>query len=318
MSHYRKRENVFYKLYLSYIPNRRDNLKQITIKLIFIISLIVLIVSSCFIVDYFLQARHQDSVVERSRSKWNAVAQNVEPYNNNYEEIDTIDPFEAVKKQLIQENRDFKGWISISGTKVDNPIYQTDNNDYYLAHNQQKKKSVYGALFFDCENEITKEQTDKNLIIYGHQMKNGSMFGTLKKFKSLSFYKQNPIIKFSTLYKNSTYKIYAVFVMNSVKSDDNGYIYNISRNKFINDEDFYSWRDEAYQRSIINTNVDVEPQDNIITLVTCESDFENARLIIMARELREDEDTTVDTSNAHMNDNPRYPQKWYDERGIKK
>ena len=148
-------------------------------------------------------------------------------------------------------------------------------------------------------------------------MINGSMFGTLKKFKSLDFYKANPTIEFSTLYKKSTYKIYAIFVLNASKADDNGYIYNISRNNFLNDDDFNSWVNEAYERSIINTGVDVELGDNIITLVTCVNDFDDARLVIMARETREDEESYVDTSSASVNPSPRYPKRWYDERGLK-
>ena len=147
-------------------------------------------------------------------------------------------------------------------------------------------------------------------------MNNGSMFANLTKYKSLSFYKQNPTIEFSTLYKKSTYKIYSVFVLNASKEDDNDYIYNISRNNFLSDEDFNLWADEAYERSLINTGVDVVNGDNIITLVTCVYDFDDARLVVMARETREGEDPEVDTSAAVTNPSPRYPKRWYDDRGI--
>ena len=106
--------------------------------------------------------------------------------------------------------------------------------------------------------------------------------------------------------------------LNSIsKSDDNNYIYNISRKSFANDEDFESWSGEAYERSLINPGVDVNKDDNIITLVTCVYDFDDARLVVMARETREDEDASVDTSAAKANPSPRYPKRWYDDRGIK-
>ena len=194
--------------------------------------------------------------------------------------------------------------------------YQTDNNEFYLTHNQKKQKSAYGALFFDCKNLITEGETDKNLVIYGHHMKNGSMFANLTKYKSLSFYKENPTIEFSTLYKKGTYKVYAAFVLNASKADDNGYIYNISRKNFISDEDFNSWVDEARERSLISTGVDVENGDNIITLVTCAYDFDNARFVVMARETREGESVLADTSKAYANPSPRYPKHWYEKRGI--
>lgn len=294
----------FEHLYSSYIPNSKDNLKQIIIKVFFFVCLVSLVTSTVFIADYFINAQKQIAVAEESRTIWERTGK-------------TPDPYSEAKQQLLAENSDFKGWITINGTKVDNPIYQTKNNEYYLNHNQEKKKSVYGALFFDCANVITEHKTDKNLIIYGHQMKNGLMFGELKKYKSLSFYKENPTIKFSTLYKNSTYKVYSVMLLNAVKEDDNGYIYNIAKQSFSSVEEFNAWRDEAYARSVIDTGIDVEIDDNIITLVTCSSDFENARLVIMARETRAEESETVDTSCAKVNVNAKYPEKWYAERGVK-
>lgn len=304
MRHAKEKENIFHKLYLSYIPNRRDNLKQIIIKVFFLIALIAFIVSAAYITNYFLSAKHQDGIIDEARSVW-------------YEETQTNDDTElSAIELLLKENSDFKGWITVPNTKIDNPIYQTGNNDFYLTHNQQKQKSVYGALFFDCKNVITESETDKNLVIYGHHMKNGSMFANLTKYKQLSFYKQNPTIEFSTLYKKGTYKIYAAFVLNASKADDNDYIYNISRKSFIDDDDFDSWVNEARQRSLINTGVDVKNGDNIITLVTCTYDFDNARFVVMARETREDEESSVNTSKATANPSPKYPKRWYDDRGI--
>lgn len=303
MKHAKEKDNFFHRLYLSYIPNKRDNLKQIIIKVFFLITLTVFVVSAVYIANYFLNAKHQDSIIEQARSVW---------HTSETEE----EPQPSVIELMLSENSDFKGWITVPNTKIDNPIYQTDNNDFYLNHNQQKKSSIYGALFFDCQNVITEAETDKNLVVYGHHMKNGSMFGNLTKYKQLSFYKQNPTVEFSTLYKKSTYKIYAAFVLNASKEDDNGYIYNISRKSFIDDEDFDSWVNEALERSLINTGVDVKNGDNIITLVTCTYDFDDARFVVMARETREDEDVSVDTSNASANPSPKYPKRWYDDRGI--
>lgn len=309
--------NFFKSIYLSYIPNKRDNLKQIIIKIGFIVSFATLIISAVYIANYFLEADKQNSIIDDSRDIWHS-ASNTVSTNSDVEVGENLTPENTVNKILLAENSDFKGWITINGTQVDNPIYQTNNNDFYLNHNQKKKYSAYGALYFDYKNVITEEETDSNLLIYGHEMKNGSMFGSLKKLKSLSFYKQHPTIEFSTLYNNkSTYKIYAIFILNASKEDDDNYIYNISRKNFIDQNDFENWRDEAYERSIIQTNVDVQLDDNIITLVTCSEDFENARLVVMARETRENEEPQVDTSKATVNPNPKYPKKWYSVRGLK-
>ncbi len=320
-------KRFFRNIYLSYIPNNRDNFKQIAIKVLFIICFAMLIISASYILNYFLTAESQENLIDDSRNIWysnaeteaetkeNESSSSTDANNGEKPQVNTAN--KNSKEALLKQNPDFKGWIKISNTKIDNPIYQTDNNTYYLNHNQKKQKSIYGALYFDYQNIITEEKTDKNLVVFGHEMKNGSMFGTLKKLRKLSFYKQNPTIEFSTLYKSSTYKIYAIFVLNADKNDDDGYIYNIYRQSFLNEQDFDLWTAEAFERSIINTNVDVEYGDNIITLLTCSSDFENSRLVVMAREIRENEDSKVDTSKATANPNPRYPKKWYEERNIK-
>ena len=315
-NHSKDYKNIFLKflhgLYLSYIPNKRDNLKRIILKSLFLLCFVTLIVSASYIGNYFSQANKQEDIVNDSRTLWHE--QSAQPTVND----DGKRELSEAAKAMLAQNGDFKGWIKINNTKIDNPIYQTDNNNFYLNHNQQKKKSVYGALYFDYKNKITEKKVDRNLVIYGHEMKNGSMFGELKKLKDLNFYKQNPTIEFSTLYNDSTYKIYAIFVLNANKKDDDGKIYNIYRQNFLGAADFDAWVNEAYERSIINTGVDVKQDDNIITLVTCTGDFDNARLVVMAREKRGDESNVMDTSVATVNPNPHYPAKWYKARGISK
>ena len=314
------RKGFFKRLYYSYIPNKRDSIGQILVKSLFIICLVALIVSASVLLDYYLEANEQDRIAEDSRDIWYSAdndlaignSQSQDTTSQENKPVDTRSPSQI----LMDENNDFRGWIRIYNTKVNYPIYQTDNNDYYLTHNQQKKRSAYGALYFDCDNVITKDFTDKNLVIYGHEMKNGAMFGTLKKLRSLDFYKNNPTVEFSTIYNSGIYKIYSVFVLNADKADDNGSIYNIYRKDFYGDYDFDLWYNESIQRSVIKTNVDVKYGDEIITLVTCCEDFDNARLVVMARKTRAGEETSVNTAAATLNPNPRYPARWYTDRGL--
>jgi len=307
-----KIKNFFIGLYESYIPNKRDNLKQIIIKLIFLISFITLIVSGTYIANYFLGAEKEKNIIEDTRNIWYETA-SVES-----ETVEVKEETETPEEKLKKLNSDFKGWLSLPGAGVDHPVFQTDNNSYYLNHNQNKKKSVYGALYFDYENKINEDAYDRNLIIYGHEMKNGSMFGSLKKLRNLNFYKQNSTVSLSMFGEKHIYRIYAVFVLNASKKDDDGYIYNLFRQEFIDEADFNDWVNEACERSIINTNVAVEYDDALLTLVTCAGDFDNARLVVMAKRLSEGEDTSPVNSEAHTNPNPRYPAKWYSVKGIKR
>ena len=315
-------KGFFARLYESYIPNKRDNLKQIILKVLFIVSFVGLVVSTTYIANYFLTAEKESKVINDTREIWYSVEAMVDTDS----EEETEEPLgEEISKAaleahriLSEKNSDFRGWISMPSVEVDNPVYQTKNNSYYLDHNQNKEKSVYGALFFDYNNIVTKDEIDRNLIIYGHEMKNGSMFGSLKKLRNLSFYKENSTVELTLYGVKSTYRIYSVFVLNASKKDDDGYIYNIYRQKFLNDTDFYNWVDEAKERSVIETNVDVSPDDDILTLITCSSDFENSRLVVMAKKLDADEDKSPANSNATTNADPRYPSKWYSDRGIKR
>ena len=219
----------FKKLYYSYIPNKKDNKKQIIVKSLFLAASLTLLISVIYLANYLLTATNQNNIVDDSRDIWHSMStdnQNGENFTDNNQDGNEI-VFPQPIETLLSQNSDFKGWITIDGTKVDNPIYHTDNNDFYLNHNQQKKKSTYGALYFDCNNVITPEKTDKNLVIYGHRMKNGTMFGDLKKFRQLDFYKQHPTIEFSTLYETGIYKIYSIFVINANPEDDIGGIYDI-------------------------------------------------------------------------------------------
>ena len=307
-----KLKKFFSGLYESYIPNKRDNLKQIIIKTLFLVSFITLIVSGTYIANYFLTAEKEKNIIEDTRHIWYEAA--VEDTNTQSQPVKKKDPTDKLKKL----NSDFMGWLSLKGAGVDHPVYQTDNNDFYLNHNQSKEPSVYGALYFDYENKITETECDRNLIIYGHEMKNGSMFGSLKKLRNLSFYKENSVVKLTLFGEKRAYRIYSVFVLNASKKDDEGYIYNLFRQQFFDENDFDAWIDEAIKRSIINTNVEVDFDDELLTLITCAGDFPNARLVVMAKMLDEGEDKSPVNNEAHTNPEPLYPAKWYEAKGIKR
>ena len=313
MSHLKESEGkvskIFKYLLKNYLPNSKDNIKQIFLKLLFLLSVAGVIVSSVVIGGYLTETQKQKNIIEESRQIW---------YSKEISStVDTNDENYAVKQELLKENKDFIGWIRINNTKIDNPVYKTDNNDYYLTHNQCGEESRYGAIFAHSENIIRKDKTDKNIVLFGHNMKDGMMFGDLKNLRNINFYKQNPTIEFTSLYRNTeTYKIYAVFVLNAVRQDDGGHMYDIYKNKFSSENNFNFWYEEALDRSFIKTMVDVNKEDEFLTLVTCCNDFKNARLVVMARKTRENEGTLVDTENATLNKNVKYPKAWYKKRGL--
>lgn len=288
-----------YKAYVFLIPRKGDTRNQIFIKCGMLVALAVLIGSLVYIVSWGSETATERKIVDNTRKLW-------------YDDTVTVeDKFAA----LIEQNPDFCAWVTVAGTKIDNPVYQTNDDDYYLTHNQLREESKYGAVFLSCMDTLDEERSDKNLVIYGHDTTDGSMFGTLHRMRKLNFYKQNPVINLSTRYEDAVYKIYAVMVLNGTVADDL-YLYDITQDFFETPPDFNLWINEARQRSLINTTVDVLPDDEILSLVTCCYDFDNARLVVMARRVREGESAAVDTSSATENPSPRFPKRWYDDKKL--
>lgn len=287
-------------------PVKNDGLKDIIIKVVSIIALVGLVVSSTVLITHYVDENNQRNIIQQARENFDF--ENDEMHEDNHQFI-AFDSF-------INQNPDIRGWISISNTNVDNPIYQSSDNDYYLTHNMLGQKSRYGALFFDFENRIEFENNSKNLTVYGHNMRDGSMFATLNtSYRKLSFYKQNPIIQLKTLYEKHNYAIFAVMVTNAAPEDDNGYVYNYKRSEFESDEEFISWIEEAKSRSLIDSGIEIDADDEILTLSTCCYDFEDARFVVMAKKLAADE-PLPNFGAAQINKNPRYPQAYYDKHGI--
>ena len=147
-------------------------------------------------------------------------------------------------------------------------------------------------------------------------MTDGLMFSNLDKYKTLEGYKESPIIEYSTLYETYYFKVFAAFISNAKVVDDNGNFFNFIVTDFVTDEKFSGFVDEVEKRSIFKTDVNVQPDDKLITLVTCSYEFDSARLVVMGRLLRENEDKSVIVDEATLNTSPKYPQAWYDAKNM--
>lgn len=304
MSHYKETnfKEFIKNLAYSYLPNRKDNAKQMTVKIIFLAALVALIVSVCYLINYSNETSNQKKIEENIREIW---------YQDSLSP-DEPTPFE----RLLALNGDFMGWLTIDNTYVDHPIYQADDNDFYLNHNQEKEVSGYGAFFYDYRTVITQGYEDQNLVIYGHNMKNGSMFGELKLFRDADYYDTDHTITLTTINGEKKYVVFATFLLNSVRAHDNNNIFDIYKTTFASEEEFNEWIAEAKDRSLVDTGIEVGFKDGILTFITCCEDFDDARLIVMAREIHEDEINTLDTGIATENPDPRYPKIWYDNKGL--
>ncbi len=274
-----------------YFPTTRDNLMQFFIKILFLVCIVGIVAGSVYFGNYYYTSYTEQKQIEADRGL--------------FENGD----LSTVKKQ----NSDYVAWLSIKGTKLCNPVFKTDNNSFYLTHDSLKKKNSYGSLFLDYRCDFS----DKNAVIYGNNSKNGLMFATLNRLRELDFYKSHYILTLMNDKNETRYLIYAVFVLNSSKEQDDGNIYSIYQNDFQNNATFDAWVMDAMERSLINSEIDVNSKDSILTLVTDCEDFEGARLVVMARKVRYKEYVFSENKNATFNPKPRYPKKWYADRNIK-
>lgn len=185
--------------------------------------------------------------------------------------------------KLYQENKDLAGWISIEGMKIDYPVLQNADNEYYLHHDFYGKDSKYGCLYVKNHADL---QTGTNFVIYGHNMKDGSMFGDLDLYQKESFYKEHPRISFDTLYEERTYDIIAVFRSQVYNAEDDVFKYYQFYEADTQDEfnDFYN---NIKALSLYDTGVEAQFGDTFLTLSTCAYHVQDGRFVVVAKRTSE-------------------------------
>jgi len=211
---------------------------------------------------------------------------------------------------LYAQNSDMRGWIEIKGA-CPLPIVVYEDNEYYLRRNFEGKRTDYGVPFFDFRTTDFKN-LHTNTVVYGHNMRSDDLvFGILENYRYVDWYKKYPTVECDTIYGDHTWLIYAVFITNANPEHDNGYYFPYN---FIDmpENEFAQYIEEIDKRKLYTTGVDINTSDKILTLSTCCYDFNDARLVVVARLKRDGESVSVDTSKAYENPNPKYPQKWYD------
>ena len=176
-------------------------------------------------------------------------------------------------KELQQENPDIYAWIRIPDTKIDYPVVQSVSDDtYYLNHTIEKKEGLPGSIYSESQN--AQDFSDPNTVLYGHNMRNGSMFGSHKEYKSEDFYKTGNNDTFY-IYTEDSVKTYKIFSVHNTASDSDIYTFNFSSDSYM--LEFASrWQKE----SLYDTGVDISNTTQIVTLSSCEETDYNERLVI--------------------------------------
>lgn len=181
--------------------------------------------------------------------------------------------------ELYEMNSDIVGWMSIPCIGVDYPVMHTpDDPEYYLRRNFDKEKNTRGCLFIQADCDVFAPSD--NITIYGHRMRDGTMFGKLNKFQKKSFRDENPYIFFDTLTERHTYEIMSVFL--TTASVGEGFRYHA----FVEAEteaEFDAFIKQCKKLALYDSGVEAEYGDKLICLSTCEYSQTNGRLVVVAK-----------------------------------
>lgn len=241
---------------------KSSNKKVIVLLIARILFFIVLVISITYIVKWYIDGR-QNKILEDKVSESIIIENSTE---NEYK-ID-FGKLKEINEQVI-------GWLKVNNTQVEYPVVQAENNNYYLKRNLNKEYNKGGWIFADYKNKF--DGTDKNIIIYGHNMRNNTMFGTLKNVLKEDWYnnKENYIIDFVTEKEHQKYQVFSVY---QIKTED----YYI-KTEFDNNE-FDQFVGTLKNRSIKDFKVDVTEDDNILTLSTCANNYRD-RIVLHAKKI---------------------------------
>ena len=235
--------------------------KKLRITLIAILTVI-------FAVSAFqiIKATHDYKTADKANTELQErFVQEIQPTNEEEKiQIPISIDFDALK----QENSDIVGWIYCPDTPINYPVVKGKDNNQYLRTDLKGKYLVSGTIFADYRNGNVGE--DSNYIVYGHNMKNSTMFGTLVKYKEQSYYDAHPILYFLTPENNYIIELCAGSV---VKRDSDIYKTTLNENTVA---DFIA-------KSTFKSTVTIEKEENIITLSTCSYEFNNARYVLIGK-----------------------------------
>lgn len=185
-------------------------------------------------------------------------------------------------KNLLNKNKKLIGWVKIADTNIDYPVMQTTDNEYYLDHNLNQEYDKNGSIFMDKDCDVLKPST--NLILYGHHMKSGRMFGDLDEYSKQKYCEEHPYIQFDTIYEKGIYQVMYVFRSRVYSEEEVNFKYY----QFIDalsEQEFDSYMQEMAAMSLYDTGVTASYGDHLLTLSTCDYQEKDGRFVVVAKKV---------------------------------
>lgn len=241
------------------------NKKQTFLNILLIIFIIMFIASIIYISKWLIDREKNKKIADKVSE---AILD-----NNSSEEIEYKVDFEKLK----EINNQIVAYLKVNGTKIEYAIVQAKDNDYYLRRDLEKKYNIGGSIFMDYKNKL--DGTDKNIVIYGHNVKDGSMFGTLNNILKEEWYnnEENYVIDLKTEKEEYKYQVFSVY-----KIENEEYYIDTE----FEGSEFKNFIKTLENRSIKKFNTDVTENDSILTLSTC-ANSNQYRVVLHAKRVEE-------------------------------
>ena len=298
----------------SFIPQKSDTSKQKARKIAVLLAIVAFIGAGIYVLNFYVFAPMRNNAIT---SEIQEIAYSGESKGDGKKDGSAQD-WKALKKI----NEEIVGWITIPDTVIDYPVLEHKGDDrynqYYLERSYKKDGTEYGSIFLDYRS--TDSVKSRNVIMHGHNMRDGSQFHSLLNYShegslkaDLDYYRDHPVITFNTPDGDAKYKIISIF-KTSTRYED-GEFFNYMQGEFNSDAEFMNFVYHTRIRSMVNTPVTCNEGDQIITLSTCCYEFYQWRCVVVARKVRPGEDPGVDVKLAELNDSPLFPESYYERYG---
>ena len=271
------KENIYTKI-------RRKKGLYVFLIILLVIYIIYLLFSAIILLSWFIDSNQKQKITEELEE--NIIVEETK----NSAKVELINPpvteesdywyyikqnlLEVNFTELIQKNPDTVGWVQLSGTNINYPVVQTTNNSFYLSHSYNKESNNAGWVFMDYRNN--KEEFDNNTIIYAHSRNDTTMFGSLKNVLTTAWLenRENHLVYLSTPYENTMWQVFSVYTIPSES-------YYITP-KFETEEEYTTFLITLKNRSIYDFNTELNINDKVLTLSTCQDNYGN-RVVLHAR-----------------------------------
>lgn len=262
--------------------------KKLETALLFIFLLVFIILSIILFKWYYEGIKNRTMINEIKNTTYQITDHEVETFCRD----DDLISFSTLQKDqerirlflasqpLKEQNSDYVGWIHIPGTNIDYPVLQNvEEPEFYLKRDFNKNKNSHGSIYLDSACILGYSKND---VIYGHHMKDGSMFADLDKYKTIEYYLSHSLIRFDTLYSMNDYQIVAVLKVPEKELEKTAsFLLLETEDKFNLFQEFIS----SYQ--LYDTGITFTCDDSFLTLITCEYTYKNGRILVIAKRIQD-------------------------------